>query len=1005
MEAVLGFRIDSTQASSAAVDLEKLYAAATKLDKAADSLEASTRGLNTAIGAMGQGAQKAKTETESVGRALSQQDDHVRAFRMEIERLTMKYQPLAQATQRYQTTVAEINRAHSLGVINAKQMQQALDAERMAFERLKTSAVTAGAAVKAANQNSASGAQRAAGINAGYQFQDIAVTAAMGMNPLMIGLQQGTQLASVVGSMERPVAGLAAAFASLINPVSLVTIGLTAGVAALVQYFTTADDGTDGMNADLRAQADLLSGVAERWGDLVPSVRKYADELTRAKEQAELLAGIEIVNQRSLEGTTSGLAAASISVADLVSKLEDAGEETDVILQLQSAVNQFNDAAAKGSVQLGQVREVQDALAAALRSTGIPAITEFREEFDRLSQSAMKSSKEVGDNWRQLAAALTSRFPSRGTYGGVDRSGNGRIQGEGFSLPEIGPTITGRPLIELDGLPGSDKKGRQEENVYKRAMEAAREQVEVLQLQAKTAGEAGIAADVLRFRLDLLHRSFKDGKQATADQVAEIDNLTASYKAAAEAAAKAKFAADMAFQARQLQRTSREQQIANTLRGYGFSDDLGSSEADIVSRQLQWAETKDSVKAFFTDFQSALQDSGGDIGEAFANALRNGIMNVANKLATQAIDQLSTAATNWLTGALGKAAGPAAAGFNPTTTLGALLGAGGKAANDNRATSTSFPTTDIAAYIRQSAIRNGIDPNIALRVAQSEGGLNSWNLQSNFVKNGVREPSFGPFQLYKGGGLGNVFQKQTGLDPALAENGPAGVDFALNHASKNGWGAWYGAKRVGIDNFEGIGKATESINKLGDAATKTANITSGMGENLGSSLNAAAEGLGKLGSGLGSFGQQVAQIAAGGGASSGGGFLGVLGKLFGGVSPTSSFWAPNTTLGSFLVNGFANGTTNAPGGMSLVGERGPELLNIPQGSGVMSNHKLMNALNNNGGGAQPVNIRVDVSGARGNAEIEDMVSKGVRQGIQHYDRSQAGRTAVKAVQSYQERYA
>lgn len=112
--------------------------------------------------------------------------------------------------------------------------------------------------------------------------------------------------------------------------------------------------------------------------------------------------------------------------------------------------------------------------------------------------------------------------------------------------------------------------------------------------------------------------------------------------------------------------------------------------------------------------------------------------------------------------------------------------------------------TEIEAYIRQSAIQRGINPDVAVAVARSEGGLQSWNLQSQYRKNGVQERSYGPFQLYMDGGLGNRFQKQTGLDPRDPNNGPAGVDFALDVASREGWGQWYGARKSGISNWQGI---------------------------------------------------------------------------------------------------------------------------------------------------------------------------------------------------------
>jgi hypothetical protein len=97
----------------------------------------------------------------------------------------------------------------------------------------------------------------------------------------------------------------------------------------------------------------------------------------------------------------------------------------------------------------------------------------------------------------------------------------------------------------------------------------------------------------------------------------------------------------------------------------------------------------------------------------------------------------------------------------------------------------------IEAYVRQAAEARGIDPDIAAKVAKSEG-LNSTaaksnNYQATYVKNGYREPSYGPFQLLVGGpgtgfpkGMGNDFVAKTGLDPADPSTIPQQIDFALD---------------------------------------------------------------------------------------------------------------------------------------------------------------------------------------------------------------------------------
>lgn len=123
----------------------------------------------------------------------------------------------------------------------------------------------------------------------------------------------------------------------------------------------------------------------------------------------------------------------------------------------------------------------------------------------------------------------------------------------------------------------------------------------------------------------------------------------------------------------------------------------------------------------------------------------------------------------------------------------------------------------LEAYIRAAAVKRGIDPDVAVRVAKSEGGLKDPTRQSDVMKNGVREPSYGPFQLLVGGGdtgfpagLGNDFMRVTGLDPRKPENAYKGIDFALDTAARDGWSRWYGAKAIGLGNRAGIGSTVPS---------------------------------------------------------------------------------------------------------------------------------------------------------------------------------------------------
>lgn len=109
-----------------------------------------------------------------------------------------------------------------------------------------------------------------------------------------------------------------------------------------------------------------------------------------------------------------------------------------------------------------------------------------------------------------------------------------------------------------------------------------------------------------------------------------------------------------------------------------------------------------------------------------------------------------------------------------------------------------------AAYIREAARLRGIDPNVAVRVARTEG-LKPGAWQSDIIAgNGRRERSYGDFQLYTGGGLGNEFESKTGLSASDPANWQQMIDFALDHAAENGWSAFHGAANNGIGRWAGL---------------------------------------------------------------------------------------------------------------------------------------------------------------------------------------------------------
>lgn len=93
--------------------------------------------------------------------------------------------------------------------------------------------------------------------------------------------------------------------------------------------------------------------------------------------------------------------------------------------------------------------------------------------------------------------------------------------------------------------------------------------------------------------------------------------------------------------------------------------------------------------------------------------------------------------------------------------------------------------------------------------------------------------------------------------------------------------------------------------------------------------------------------------------------------------PARAHGGPGAAGQPYLVN------ENTPRSEIFVPSQNGAVLNVPQAQAA-----LASAAGGGGGGrAGPVQISINVSGARGNAEIREMVSQGVRTGLGEYDRS------------------
>jgi hypothetical protein len=166
-------------------------------------------------------------------------------------------------------SMAVINRAILLGV--ATEEQATRDIARLkqmqveAINRVKD-AQTAANAVQVVPQRNRAANDNFNVSNLAFQGQDIFTTAPT-MPWYTVALQQGPQVASVISSMEKPASGLAAAFAAIVSPLSLVTIGLVGAAAAGIGYLASLLTGTKETEEALKRHADLIRDLKGAYGE------------------------------------------------------------------------------------------------------------------------------------------------------------------------------------------------------------------------------------------------------------------------------------------------------------------------------------------------------------------------------------------------------------------------------------------------------------------------------------------------------------------------------------------------------------------------------------------------------------------------------------------------------------------------------------------------------------------------------------------------------------------
>ncbi|WP_234879201.1 phage tail length tape measure family protein [Sinorhizobium americanum] len=252
--------------------------------------------------------------------------------------------------------------------------------------------------------------------NIAAQFQDIAVTSAMGMSPLQIALQQGTQLSAVLGPMGTSgvVSGLGAAFASLVNPVSLATMAFVGAGAAAIQFFTSTGEEAKTMEGLLEQQADAVARVRDLWGEAADQASRYGRDSTTSVS-FNLENSITALSKRLREGIDDGSIDGTITDAinsnrDLAGLTARQFRGTTLFKQLQVDLGDLHKEALRGSPVVLELIQNMEAFGQATNNTGLKAMAAE-------AVAALQPFKQLAEAIREAEVERRRLFEDRGPNG------------------------------------------------------------------------------------------------------------------------------------------------------------------------------------------------------------------------------------------------------------------------------------------------------------------------------------------------------------------------------------------------------------------------------------------------------------------------------------------------------------------------------------------------------------------------------------------------------------
>lgn len=556
----------------------------------------------------------------------------------------------------------------SIGPVSSKAGAMAVQAANSHVTALNAEAAAATRAAgamnlhaRAANQNTRGTGVAAANVgNLAAQFQDIGVSAAMSMNPLQIALQQGTQISAVLGPLGAAGAlkSLGNAFLSIISPVSLVTIGLVAAVAAGLQVVNWAKLGAAalvGLAESLQVIAPYAVGAAAALALLyapatIGGIVQVIALLGRVAVAAVIAAGALAAANPGLAfilGITAAVAAANLFRDELAQIFG-----FDIVKSAKDGVNALI-ATFVGAYQ--GIKATWKQLPAAIGDIVYQTVNATIKGVESMINSVVKLMNTYLGGLYNSIGGLASKlgvdigsFQGIGqvSFGGVDNPyagaansvdagiadaiksaqgtdyvGNfGSAIAKGASAASARLKEMAKDLLSVDEKSKKKKGGKTDEEKYEDIIKGAERRIASLKAEQAAVGLTEEAAAKLRYEQDLLNQAQRAGITLTAAQKTELSGLAATMASTEAATKKAQEALDFAKDATGGFLSDLRSGLQN---GEGFFKSFGNAAMNVIDKVVDKLQD-DLVNALFSVNKAGSGGGGGFLSSLFGGLFGGG---------------------------------------------------------------------------------------------------------------------------------------------------------------------------------------------------------------------------------------------------------------------------------------------------------------------------------------------------------------------------------------------